>query len=365
MTSKLTALCLVALWLFASGKPSVLAGGEPGGKLDQYGDPLPAQARFRFGSIHFRHPGGIDNSALSPDGRFLATAGQSLRIWNVATGHCVRRFPRESIEGFACPGLAYSPDGSLLAYMQPGYGCVIDLKTGKEIWRSSTHRGYGFCQFAPNSMEIVLEIDEKFVLWSLSKETVTHTMPYVSLLTPDLTTFAAVEEGQEVIIGDVRTGAGKAKWKLAAGQNGAEMGLAFSPDSRELAIVARDKEIQVRDLGSCKVRIAWPLPNAAFRPPQTACGEYRLSFARDGKTLILGAGRAPPGKGQVFLWDAATGKQRAAFAAHDGHVTGLHTLADGRTLLTTGADGLIRRWSMDAGKEIEPPGRLSTGAMTR
>ena len=43
-------------------------------RVDDYGDLLPDGALFRFGSVRMRHAGIIYNSALSPDGKILATA---------------------------------------------------------------------------------------------------------------------------------------------------------------------------------------------------------------------------------------------------------------------------------------------------
>src|SRR5205085_7234604 len=87
MRLRATAL-FVTLFLALGG---TAAGAEP--RLDAHGDPLPEGALFRLGTVRFRHAGGITCSALSPDGKFLATAsGTSIVIRDVETGRPVQSF---------------------------------------------------------------------------------------------------------------------------------------------------------------------------------------------------------------------------------------------------------------------------------
>jgi len=77
---------------------------------------MPADAVRRFDSVRLRHPGGISGSALSPDGKLLATASRhSVAVWDLATDTAVRRFDTGPHNHYATQKLAFSPDGRRLA----------------------------------------------------------------------------------------------------------------------------------------------------------------------------------------------------------------------------------------------------------
>src|SRR5207302_5571684 len=80
-------------------QPSRTAAGqdrqEEPPRTDRYGDPLPPMALARMGTVRFRHGGKVELMVLSPNGRTLAAASrdETVRLWDVATGKEVRRFP--------------------------------------------------------------------------------------------------------------------------------------------------------------------------------------------------------------------------------------------------------------------------------
>src|SRR5437870_13843866 len=70
--------------------PSALLGEEPA-RTDHFGDPLPAGARLRFGTLRWRHPG-VRFVFYAPDGKTLLSVSLqgSIYEWDVATGRRLR-----------------------------------------------------------------------------------------------------------------------------------------------------------------------------------------------------------------------------------------------------------------------------------
>src|SRR5262245_8782050 len=91
------------------------AADEP--HVDRYGDPLPAGAVARLGTIRFRHGGSLAPMAeFLPDGKTIVgcTSDGKIRYWDAATGKLLHTLPTQQDSDFGhCAAL--SRDGKLIA----------------------------------------------------------------------------------------------------------------------------------------------------------------------------------------------------------------------------------------------------------
>src|SRR5207249_8460834 len=69
-----------------------------------------------------------------------------------------------------------------------------------------------------------------------------------------------------------------------------------------------------------------------------------------GKLLLLGTVG-----GLIHRWDLKAMKELPPLGKHAARVTAMHVLPDGQTLVSTGRDGIIRRWDLRTGVALAEP----------
>jgi RNA polymerase sigma factor (sigma-70 family) len=224
-------------------------------------------------------------------------------------------------------------------------------------------------------------------------------------LTTDGRTMAVVGTDNCLRLWDVA--AGRTTPKASVALETRVLGLAFTPDGKQLAVYDAAGVVQLRDTATARESRGFPVAATL------SCGSAEaIAFSPDGKTLAVSANAL------LGLWQVATGMQRCriqekmpgslavaftpdgralAFAAADGTVRLVDTVtgaavaslgnaashrqlvalavsADGKTLAARSCDHVVRLWDLGACRELslpspmpvalEAPGRHGSSWMT-
>jgi RNA polymerase sigma factor (sigma-70 family) len=380
-------------------RPAVLHRAAPpaaGPRLDRAGDPLPADAVFRLGTLRHRYPGrgfaqeqalndgrtllllptgetlhwidtdtgvyrrswtlplGLLAAGFSADGRLalLHDGKRSLELWDLATRRKVRTL--EDKGGLAREVWAvFSPDNrtvlvSVCVNYNPGLLRAHDVTTGRQLWQEGqwgAARGWWVGGFFPDGRTLVL-IDPRTGGVSLRESATgkeTRSFPtvgrpgFIPHLLPDGKTLLLVTRQERVRSWDMTTG--KERPPLA-GHARAVGFVAIAPDGRTVVTGGQDPFALVWDwpAGTLRRRINIPRRNiVGFR-----------GVSSDGKRLrvLVDADRA------ARVFDLKTGKELPGYAeAHTSQVNVLATLPGGR-VLSGGCDDTLRLWDLRTGRQV-------------
>jgi RNA polymerase sigma factor (sigma-70 family) len=289
------------------------------------GDGLPAPGG-KPAIVLTGHRDQVMGIAYSPDGRLLATSGLDhvIRLWDARTGEAKGRLentpdPKRYHGTPALSQVAFSPDGKVLAVGRGDGVLIWDLATQKEVQRFASA---DCIAFSPDGKLLACGG------WDLG-------------------------HGNRGLIQLFDRGTGKRLRELRGHLTPVE-GLAFSPDGRSLLSRGRrQRGLRIdggvpRKLETKHIRI-WDLATGSERRGFSSYSDSSpVTVAPDGRTV------AEPGW-PVRLVETATGRTRAELSGPKGYAYTAAFAPDGRTLAAGYTDGTVRLWDLPSGKEI---GRL-------
>jgi len=264
--------------------------------------------------------------AFTPDSKQVVVGGQyELTVWDAVSGKLEKRLAMRPERAMA---LTFLPDGKLaLAGVRPGQEgnvAIYDLNAKGKV---------------ENGVTLLDGVNDKTVL---VKELLdTDDVVYCLAVSADGKKLAAGNSADRTVnVWDLSPGYAAAKLEQSI-ENHADwvLGIAFSPDAKQLLTCGRDKTAKVWDL---------------------AAKESLLTFP-DHQNTVWGVAAKPDGKlaysvgedGQLRTWNA-TGEGKQVRAAGSGGPTFKVVLHPKLPLMATcGADKTVRLWNPDSGATLK------------
>jgi WD40 repeat protein len=355
--------------------------------LDSLGDPLPAGALLRLGTLRFHSPAIVDDISLSPDEKTIVTAGEHLIAWDSATGQerwraAAREYgSRWPGAGYGVRGLAFSTDGSRLYTPGKENGVVIwdtlsghhsvlqikptsqpltgqaslyraiDVAADGKVIAMGSVRGVVVCSQdgkvlyeVANKPKHELDFDSKDRLTFGGDYSLVRFSPFGRMLAvvtsdaPDVIRLLETETGHELSRCRLTT-------RLVR--------MTFSPDGKQIATTERDNAVRLYDVGSGKE--VWSHVVQLNNPFENYTSA--IVFAPDGKTVAACAT-----DNNIYLLDAAIGNETGRLTGTRWYPWALAFTADSKMLYSSGWDGVVRRWDVVAERQLDlPKGVHATG----
>jgi len=300
-------------------------------------------------------PGGVQAVAFTADGQTLACSiGNSLLLlasrqdgapprWDVQTLAIARAQGHVGVIG----GLSFAPDGRTVASFAWGENQIRlwDAATGKQLRTLGEGINFNAVCFTADGKSLSSGADRAdgsraLYVWQTDGDRLLRRIDIAGQhwqhgiqFSPDGLSAAAVEAAGETVIRRWDVGAGKELAKLTWAN--LSTAPAVFPDGRTLAAGLHGKAaLSIRDGAGERHRIA----GLGF-------DVTRVLVAADGKALASYGESGRRRRGEVCIWDAATGKELHKLDVPAGQAA----LAFGpgnRIFATAGSDGVIRLWDL-------------------
>ncbi|HYV38066.1 MAG TPA: WD40 repeat domain-containing protein, partial [Gemmataceae bacterium] len=284
-------------------------------RVDALGDPLPMGAVARFGTVRFRFTHGVAKAIFSNDGKTIfgvgASDSTSITAWEFPSGKVLRRY---EVDKSHIGGVALAPDGKTLFASVNGVA-TLDIASGLVMNRyGGEPKGSGNITISPDGKWLAHLIE-----------------PQASRVR-----VREVETGKDV--------------HILPATKGIISCLAFSPDSRKLAVVGDGRGVETWEMATGKLRDTYK--PSGFTPSQAV-------FTPNGKWLVSAGSKT------IRVLEVSTGKEIRRFGIEQVSLSGLAVTSDSKTLAVPNGAGKVTLFDLTTGLEIRTLAIDQRGSVTR
>ncbi len=292
-----------------------LAVANSSGSLALYNSNIGSGERREFLSANVGGSDALHSLSFSPDGKILASGGDGLILWDIATGLIITTLPHRGVRS-----VRFSPDGKTLASgsargdFRSSFGHVKlwDVATKTEIVTMPVHNTRSLC-FSPDSKILATAANSSYghgsvTLWNTATGTEITTLPL--------------------------------------GEDARDVDVDFSPKG---TILATTDFYRMGDDGGGRVRlwnadtgteIATLLQDQDPNDQKRSGTVFSVAFSPDGDTLAAGGDH-------LYLWNVAKRKKIAELPMIDGMPWDIIFSPDGTTLSSITANSWrMRSWGI-------------------
>ncbi|WP_129627962.1 PQQ-binding-like beta-propeller repeat protein [Candidatus Oscillochloris fontis] len=288
---------------------------------------------------------GLQDLALSPDGRMIATNASDGQI------HLIDRAQGQEIQhitandaGLPTFGLAFSPDGTYLAAGSSDQIMIWAITNGQVAYQFDAHPESGAevmnndilaVAFSPDGSVIASgSADGTARLWDRNQDQPIYTLEVGSEVwaiaySPDGRYLATGDFAGQIMFWDVLTG--DLIWSLPAHQD-LITGMAISPDGSVIASSSADLSVR---LWASSDGSALDILRGHVTTVET------VAFSRTGDRLATASA-----DGSAKVWAMNNSRMILSLMGHENGLSGAIFSPDGAQLITSSLDGTLRTWDL-------------------
>lgn len=333
--------------------------------------------------------------AYSPDGRYVATGGETIILWDSQTQTKLARFPHPARVSYldftpdskslvACYGdaqllvwnveereqqfsfvghskpvraVAYSPNGKLIASAGDDQSIILwDTALGLKNTVLSEHRTrISALEFSPDGRRLIsTDLHGETIIWEIATGhlQLRFTIPdllesrfgYTVSLSPNqqwiATSFGVHASADGRVVADFGNKNGS-----PSSETQEFYAVRFSPDGRWLVGVNPGNRVFLWDTTN------WTIRERASTSQSGTAGLISLAFSPDSRSFVTGQDQ-----GQVRLWSVEPLREIAVIGEHKSYVRSVAFSHDGRFVASASDDKTLKLWDVARRKLVEEIG---------